>query len=245
MRQAAANAAASAVVQREVKAVIRSKRRGWPRARDIDEAQSALHPSNTVTRSDHPERVVGGLQAVYYPRTVRPRLTGLFLVAVVSGTLAALLGNATVGKAGSSTLVSARPPVTIGRCPIPAQYRQAFEAASHDTRLPLAMLSAVAQVESQFVETARSPAGAHGLLQVMPDTAKDFDLDPYQPKENVLAGARYLRTLLDHFKSTDLALAAYNAGPDAVEKAGGAPSPGVRQYVDDVTRIWRSINGCR
>ena len=225
--------------------MLRSGLRGLPRARDIDEAQSALHPSNTVTRSGHPERVVGSLPAVYYPRTVRPRLTVLLVVAVVSGTLAALVGNATVGKAGSSTLVSARPPVTIGRCPIPAQYRKAFEAASHDTRLPLAMLTAVAQVESQFTENARSPAGAHGLFQVMPDTAKDFELDPYQPRENVLAGARYLRTLLDQFKSTDLALAAYNAGPDAVQKAGGAPSPGVHQYVADVTRIWRSINGCR
>jgi soluble lytic murein transglycosylase-like protein len=69
--------------------------------------------------------------------------------------------------------------------------------------------------------------------------------DTSTPERNVLAGARYLRLLLDRFDSTELALAAYNAGPTAVEKAGGAPNRASRAYVHEVTRLWRSLNGCR
>jgi peptidoglycan DL-endopeptidase CwlO len=176
---------------------------------------------------------------------VRPRLCLLLFVTIASGTVAGFVGNATAGKGGHSASAPLRPPVSLGRCPIPPRYRTAFVRAAHETRLPLAMLTAVAQVESEFVENARSPAGAHGLFQVLPSTAADLKLDPYVPDSNVLAGARYLRELLDRFDSTDLALAAYNAGPDAVDKAGGAPSDTTRSYVAEVTRIWRAFNGCR
>jgi soluble lytic murein transglycosylase-like protein len=60
----------------------------------------------------------------------------------------------------------------------------------------------------------------------------------------VLGGARYLRQMLDRFSSTDLALAAYNAGPTAVQAAGGAPSAAVQTYVSNVTELWRSLAGC-
>ena len=60
----------------------------------------------------------------------------------------------------------------------------------------------------------------------------------------MLAGARYLRLLLDRFHSADLALAAYNAGPAAVERAGGAPSGQTITYVANVTAAWRSLRGC-
>ena len=92
---------------------------------------------------------------------------------------------------------------------------------------------------------ARSEAGARGLLQLMPTTGAMLALDINEPSSNVLAGARYLRQLLDHFRSTDLALAAYNAGPTAVEEAGGAPSGTVLVYVANVTELWRSLAGCR
>jgi soluble lytic murein transglycosylase-like protein len=178
-------------------------------------------------------------------RPLRPRLTLLFLVAVAAGTVAGFVGNATAGKGERSVNPGRlRPPLSLGRCPIPDRYRAAFVRAAHETHLPLAMLTAVAQIESQFVEDARSPAGAHGLFQLLPSTAAELQLDPYEPTSNVLAGARYLRKLLDRFDSTELALAAYNAGPDAVEKAGGAPSA-TRDYVTEVTRLWRALNGCR
>ena len=107
------------------------------------------------------------------------------------------------------------------------------------------MLAAVANVESRFEPDARSAAGAHGLLQVLPSTAKELKLDTSTPEKNVLAGARYLRILLDRFQSTELALAAYNAGPTAVIKAGGAPNRASLTYVREVTRLWRSLNGCK
>ena len=61
----------------------------------------------------------------------------------------------------------------------------------------------------------------------------------------MLAGARYLRELLDRFHTPDLALAAYNAGPSAVERAGGAPTLQVETYVANVNAQWHSVAGCR
>lgn len=96
------------------------------------------------------------------------------------------------------------------------------------TRLPLSLLTAVARVESQFQPGATSSAGARGPLQVMPKVAAELELDVERPTQNVLAGARYLRLQFDHFPSSDLALAAYTAGPTAVANAGGAPSDATR-----------------
>jgi soluble lytic murein transglycosylase-like protein len=107
------------------------------------------------------------------------------------------------------------------------------------------MLWAVAKVESNLHSDAESSAGARGLLQVMPATATALDLDVGEPSSNVLAGARYLRQMLDRFHSSDLALAAYNAGPTAVTVAGGAPSVDVQRYVSNVNLLWHSVAGCR
>ena len=112
---------------------------------------------------------------------------------------------------------------------MPKRYRQAFESAARDTHLPISLLVAVAQVESNLDHRALSSAGARGLLQVMPPTAAELELNPDHPESNVLAGARYLKQMLGRFDSSDLALAAYNAGPGAVEEAGGAPG---RETID-------------
>jgi soluble lytic murein transglycosylase-like protein len=120
-----------------------------------------------------------------------------------------------------------------------------FRAASTDAKVAPGMLYAVAKVESNLKENALSSAGARGLLQVMPSTARSLDLNPDEPRLNVLAGARYLRQLLDRFGSSDLALAAYNAGPTAVAEAGGAPSTDVLRYVANVETVWQSVAGCR
>jgi soluble lytic murein transglycosylase-like protein len=127
---------------------------------------------------------------------------------------------------------------------VPGRYREAFEAAGADTKLPLALLVSVAQVESGFEHRARSRAGARGLLQVMPETAAALRLDPDRPRSNVLAGARYLKEMMGRFPSADLALAAYNAGPGAVEHAGGAPSGETMTYVANVNRLWQRLQGC-
>ena len=154
-----------------------------------------------------------------------------------------------VASAASSPApaVPTRVPVAarFAACPFPSALRPMFERAASDADLPPAMLYAVAKVESNLQENARSAAGARGLLQVMPSTARSLDLDVDEPASNVLAGARYLRQLIDRFDSLDLALAAYNAGPTAVEQAGGAPSQDVLSYVANVNRQWLSVAGCR
>lgn len=135
-------------------------------------------------------------------------------------------------------------PTARNACPVPQRYRGSFEAAAADTNLPLALLVSVARIESGFDHRARSIAGARGLLQVMPETAAALRLDPDRPRSNVLAGARYLRELMSRFPSADLALAAYNAGPGAVERFGGAPSGETMTYVANVNRLWQRLQGC-
>ena len=132
----------------------------------------------------------------------------------------------------------------VGRCPIPPRYRMAFLHAARDTGFQLSMLVAVAQVESRFVPNARSTADARGLLQVMPATAAALKLDANRPSTNVLAGARYLKILLDRYSRTDLALAAYNAGPSAVDRLGGAPWPETQTYIANVQQRWAALAGC-
>ena len=127
---------------------------------------------------------------------------------------------------------------------MPGSLRPAFVRASGRTGLPMALLVAVARVESNLRTDARSERGARGLLQVMPATAAAIGLDPDDPASNVLAGASYLRQLLDRFSSADTALAAYNAGPTAVEQAGGAPTGAVLTYVANVDALWHAYEGC-
>jgi peptidoglycan DL-endopeptidase CwlO len=139
----------------------------------------------------------------------------------------------------------AKDPVHRGaRCPIPPQFRAAFVRAARDTGFQLSMLVAVAQVESRFKPDARSQADARGLLQVLPSTAASLRLNVDNPVENVLAGARYLKILLDRYSRTDLALAAYNAGPTAVDRAGGAPTAATVSYVANVQLRWARLAGC-
>jgi soluble lytic murein transglycosylase-like protein len=127
---------------------------------------------------------------------------------------------------------------------MPARYRNAFEAAARETNLPLPLLLSVARVESNLDHSARSSAGAVGLLQVIPRTAAKLGLDATKPTSNVLAGARYLKLMLARFGSPDLALAAYNAGPTAVDRSGGAPSTETLTYVANVDHLWQRLQGC-
>ena len=100
------------------------------------------------------------------------------------------------------------------------------------------LVRAVVQVESGFNPNARSPKGAMGLMQLMPATARQFGVrNPFNPVENVRAGVAYLRQLLDRYDNDErLALAAYNAGPGAVDKYGQTVPP-YRETKDYVARI--------
>jgi len=97
--------------------------------------------------------------------------------------------------------------------------------ASHVYRVPAALIHAVIATESSFDPNARSKAGAVGLMQLMPGTASMMGAsDRRDPRENVLAGTRYLRVLINRFNGDFIrSVAAYNAGPGAVERHGGVP----------------------
>jgi soluble lytic murein transglycosylase-like protein len=179
-------------------------------------------------------------------RETQRRLALLAVVAVAAVVWAAAFNGTGVTPVATAAAASSKPAVArAAPCPFPARLRSAFEVASADAAIPPAMLWAVAKVESNLHADAESSAGARGLLQVMPATATALDLNVNEPRTNVLAGARYLRQMLDRFHSSDLALAAYNAGPTAVAGAGGAPSIEVQRYVSNVNRLWLSVAGCR
>jgi soluble lytic murein transglycosylase-like protein len=98
------------------------------------------------------------------------------------------------------------------------------------------LVGALIKVESNYQPTARSRKGAMGLMQLMPSTARQYNVrNPYDPKTNIAAGVKHLKALLDRWGAVELALAAYNAGEGAVEKFKGIPP--YRETRDYVTRI--------
>jgi hypothetical protein len=117
-----------------------------------------------------------------------------------------------------------------------AQYssaEQAIKTAADSQGLPVEFVRSVARMESGYNQKAVSPKGAIGLMQLMPSTAKTLGVKPDLMADNAEGGAKYLRELLVRYNGdAALALAAYNAGPDAVKKYGGIPPYAeTRQYV--------------
>lgn len=126
-----------------------------------------------------------------------------------------------------------------------SDYDPIIETAAADHAVHPDLLRAVIVVESGFDAGARSPKGAVGLMQLMPATAQAYGAeDLADPRQNVEAGTRFLRDLLDRYQDDlELVLAAYNAGETAVERYGRRipPFAETRRYVPKVLRVYRSL----
>lgn len=113
------------------------------------------------------------------------------------------------------------------------------------------LLTALLEQESGFNINAYSPKGAIGMAQLMPGTAAEIGIDPYNPLDNILGGAYYLAQQLNSFSgygaySTTYAVAAYNAGPGAVAKYGGVPPyEETINYVESISGIFNKLNAYR
>jgi soluble lytic murein transglycosylase-like protein len=117
-------------------------------------------------------------------------------------------------------------------------YAEIIDRVSAEHHVDARLVRAMITVESGYQERARSRKGAMGLMQLMPATARRFNVsDPYNPQANIEGGIRYLKTLLDRFPER-LAIAAYNAGEAAVERFRGVPPYAeTRDYVTRVLQI--------
>lgn len=114
-----------------------------------------------------------------------------------------------------------------------------IESAARANEIQAQLLHAVIEQESAFHPCAVSSKGAQGLMQLMPDTAGSLGVkNTFDPRQSIEAGARYLKQLVDKYKGDlKLSLAAYNAGPSAVDAAGAIPDiPETRDYVDAILK---------
>lgn len=123
----------------------------------------------------------------------------------------------------------------------PEEWQPHVEALARKYDVSPLLLEAVVWQESRWNTRARSPAGARGLAQLMPGTARQLGVDSSDPIANLEGGARYLRMQLDHFGGdVEKALAAYNAGPGRVERANGIPR--IRETRDYVASIMTRLS---
>jgi soluble lytic murein transglycosylase-like protein len=140
------------------------------------------------------------------------------------------------------------PPVATGPLPVVTSalatsvpYIDHVRAAAKLYSLPVELVAAVMRIESGGDPKAVSIVGAMGLMQLMPGTADDMGVDdPYDARQNIFGGSRYLRILINQFDgSVALALAAYHAGSATVEKYGGIPPyPDTRKYIVEVIKLY-------
>ncbi len=164
-------------------------------------------------------------------RTIRSLLFGMFAMAVPGSTMAtkAVPIRAPEGFVSVSENYRALP-ATIA-------YNDAIAEAADLYNLDPNLIRAIIRAESAFNPFAVSRAGAQGLMQLMPAVAEELDvLDPFDPRQNIFGGARYLRWLLDRNDgNVTLAVASYNAGPGAVDRYNGIPPyRETRDYVKKV-----------
>lgn len=123
----------------------------------------------------------------------------------------------------------------------PAEYKKHIHLAAKLYNLNPNLIKAIIKVESNFNPLAKSPKGAMGLMQLMPQTVDLLKVkNPYDVQENILGGSKYLRHLLNKYNNNlILSLAAYNAGPQVVDQRGGVPPfPETKNYIKKVLRYY-------
>ena len=146
-----------------------------------------------------------------------------------AGALSGQLSGGLSGPIGSPDPLSYKPLSPFGDGlgvvkDTPQALRGLTQQAAHNNGLDPDLLEALVQQESGYSTTARSRVGAMGLTQLMPETAASLGVtNPFDPAQNLNAGAKYLKQQIDRFGDVGKALAAYNAGPGAVERHGGIP----------------------
>jgi hypothetical protein len=148
----------------------------------------------------------------------------------------------TVARIAPDEIPYPDPPTATRVVDFPPAYAEIIDAVSREQGVDARLVKAVIQVESGYQQRARSPKGAMGLMQLMPDTARQYAVsDPYDPRANIEAGIRHLKSLLERFPLA-LALAAYNAGEAAVARFGGLPPyTETRLYVSRVLALLGSV----
>ena len=143
---------------------------------------------------------------------------------LLDGKLSKQYRNSIKYKPGSPKLSTARTTeIPTYRGKYRGVYLNAAKSAARKHGIPENLFLRLVQQESGFNPNARSHKGAIGLAQLMPGTARALRVDPHDPSQNLEGGARYLKQMYQKFGSWRLALAAYNAGPGAVEKHNGVP----------------------
>jgi soluble lytic murein transglycosylase-like protein len=147
--------------------------------------------------------------------------------------------RASIRRQFSVTHPKAPEPVRFRSCdtPPPSELNAMIGAAARANRVPVNLVREVARQESGFQPCARSSKGAQGLMQLMPATQATLGVsNPFDPAESLMAGARFLKTLLERYDGNlSLALSAYNAGPKRVDAVGHIPPiPETRAYVKSI-----------
>jgi len=126
----------------------------------------------------------------------------------------------------------------------PLEYQPIIQQAAERYGVPADLLSALLKIESGFNPAAVSPAGAQGIAQFMPGTAREYGIDPNDPKQAIPAAAQYLSRYQKEFGDWEKALASYNAGPGAVRRYGGIPPyKETESYVQKINKELAALGG--